>query len=546
MLEQKIIDDGLISKNFSYLLKLVIVSAAVGIFSFLLEYLQLQIQAGVAASFRNRLKCESLAHGLRLKMQYLKKHTLLALMTDANIDVNNMSRVCSNDVFGILIEFIKVFGYLVGLLLLSWKLTIIVLLIVPVKILISNIVGRRTKDKMEELLKIQKNISRWQSDNYSGVEEIKNWNLYQHIEGEFQNLSGEREKSDKQIYMLSALDTSLKKTSEKLIFIVIYIFAALQIWNGSLTFGTFIAFIQYAGYLFAPIDVLSGLKMVLGNVLPSVKSHMNFMSMEEEKLTKGEKKIKVPQTILFNNITFSYEEQPILDNFSLELRRGEKTAILGLNGSGKSTLMQLLLRNYQPQKGNVCFDDTDIENYSLKEYRNMFSVMGQNVFLFNTSIENNIDMFRGDSSKAWKNEYKDVLSYVWNFPDKEKTIVGSNGTSLSGGEKQRVALVRSLAKKSEILILDEATSNCDVALEGLFKELLKENKHAFTICITHNYDMIENFDRVILLESGKVKYDGDAKDAFAYLQGVGEFQKKTQSSGKKRLRKRDVSNGYLL
>ena len=132
ILEQQIIDEGLISKQYIYLIKLIVITAMLSILAYTIEYIQMHIQAGMAASLRNSLKLEALSHALRLKINLIKKHSLLALMTDANTDINNMSRVCSNDIFGILVEFITILGYLIGLFLLSWKLTIIVLCLIPV------------------------------------------------------------------------------------------------------------------------------------------------------------------------------------------------------------------------------------------------------------------------------------------------------------------------------------------------------------------------------------------------------------------------------
>lgn len=522
LIEQRIIDDGLLSNNFRYLLLLVIISAALNIFGFIIEYAQLHIQAGVAASFRNSLKIQSLSHSIRLKMEILKKHSLLALMSDANNDINNMSRVCSNDVFGILIEFIKVFGYLFGLLILNWKLTIIILGIIPIKILISNKTGKSSEKKMEEVLEIQKSISRWQSNNYAGINEIKNWNVYEAIENEFAQLSNERERADRKLNMLTALDSCLKKSSEKIVFIAIYMVAAILIWRDELTIGSFIAFIQYSGYLFAPIDVISGLKIVLGGVLPSVKSFNHFSNLPEEKLDKGNDKIPCPSKISFINITFRYDEQDILKHFNLVLNKNEKTAIVGLNGSGKSTLINLLLRYYDPNEGTILFDDNDVKNYPLADYRDSFSVMGQNVFLFNTSIKNNIAMFQKTESKI--EDFEDILSYVDGLPDKENTNVGFDGAKLSGGEKQRVALARCLSKNAEILILDEATSNCDVSMEKIFKDILIKDQHAYVITITHNYSLLEIFDRIIILKNGRVAFDGTFESAKPHLSGMQDLK----------------------
>jgi len=455
---------------------------------------------------RNELKIDSLKHALRLKIESLKKHSLLALLTDANADINNISRICSSDVVGILIEFITIIGYVIGLSILNWKLTLLVLLIIPVKVLISNVSGKAVEKKMTELLEIQKQISRWQNDTYPGVNEIKNWNLYSHVEGEFAALSTKREKIDTQMSVVMALDSFLKGGSEKILMVALYAYAATQIWNGSFSIGTFFAFIQYSAWIFAPIDVISGLKLVLGNVIPSAKSYIEFHNRDEENFSSKNKEILNPSEIRFEHVSFGYSKNQILRDFSLTIKRGEKVAIVGANGSGKSTIVNLLLRYYSPSAGAITFDDDNVVGYDLKKYRDYFSVMGQDVFLFNTSVENNINMFDIGTSSVGEHEF---LSYVDNLPEKGKTIVGFNGSSLSGGEKQRIALARAIAKDAKILILDEATSNCDVATEAIFNDVIDKVNCDYIICITHNFELIKDFDRIIILDEGRIIADGN-------------------------------------
>mgnify|MGYP005960508951 FL=1 len=534
ILEQKIIDEGILSKDYVILLKLVFIAAFIGIVGYFIQYIQMHIQSGVAAAFRSSLKVEALSHALRLKMCYLKKYSMLALMSDANNDVNNMSRVCSSDVIGIFIEFINVIGYFIGLLFLSWKLSLLVLCIVPLKIFISSFCERLSKTWIEKLLQIQKDISRWQSDNYSGVEEIKNWDMYEHIEAQFQVLSKKREQYDKRVAMLTSLDSCLKQGSEKILFTVIYMVAASQIWNDQLTIGTLMAFIQYAGCILTPIDVITALKMVIANIIPSTRDYIEFMNMEEENLHSGNIVAQVPQKIIFNKIHFSYDRQEVLRDFNLVLNRGEKVALVGLNGSGKSTLVNLLLRYYSPQKGNILFDTKDVKEFSLDDYRKKFSIMRQKVFLFNATIQDNIYMFKNEYEKE-RFSFPEILGFVDDLPQGGQTSVGFDGTQLSGGEKQRVALARCLKKDANILILDEATSNCDVAMENVFIKSIKEDKHDFLICITHNFRILEEFDRIILLKDGKIFADGTFHEINSQIQGM---ESQVPAEHKKKLRKR--------
>lgn len=328
-----------------------------------------------------------------------------------------------------------------------------------------------------------------------------------------------RERYDKKVAMLTSLDLLLKQGSEKILFVIIYIIGAQQIWSGELTLGTLMAFIQYAGSILRPIDVITALKIVFANIIPSTRDYMEFMDMEEEDLQNGRIVNKTPEKIIFNKIHFSYDRQEILRDFNLVLNKKEKVALVGLNGSGKSTLINLLLRYYQPQQGEILFDEINIEDYSLSDYREKFSIMRQNVFLFNATIQDNIYMFK-NKNHIKKYPFSDVLDFVESLPEQEKTSVGFDGTQLSGGEKQRVALARCLQRDAGILILDEATSNCDVAMENVFIKTIREDAHDFLICITHNYKILEEFDRIILLKDGRIFADGTFEEVEPQIQGL--------------------------
>lgn len=258
------------------------------------------------------------------------------------------------------------------------------------------------------------------------------------------------------------------------------------------------------------------------------------MDMEEENLHSGNTVVEVPKQIIFNQIHFSYDRQEVLQDFNLVLNRGEKVALVGLNGSGKSTLVNLLLRYYGPQKGNILFDTKDIEEFSLDDYRKKFSIMRQNVFLFNATIQDNIYMFKSEYEKE-RFSFPEILGFVDDLPQGGETSVGFDGTQLSGGEKQRVALARCLNKDANILILDEATSNCDVAMENVFIKSIKEDKHDFLICITHNFRILEEFDRIILLKDGKIFADGTFHEISSKIQGM---ESQIPAEHKKKLRKR--------
>ena len=372
MLEQKIIDDGFLDKNFEKMVSLVIVSLVFVVILHSINYLQARIENRLVVKGRENLKVEALHHGLRLKLEHLKERGLYAMITDANYDIANIMEVFSSDFINLIVEIIKVVGYGVG----------------------SHTIGKAKTKKMEELIEIQKEISLWQSDIYPGVSEIKNWNLHNIIEEKYRNLTHDREKISNDLDRISAINLLSKSVLEKIIFSVLYVFAGVLIINDNLTLGTFVAFTTYATSFFYPVDIIANIKMYLAEIMPSVESYQSYMELKEE-VDQGTEFInKEKVEIEFRDVDFNYvDNETTLRGINFKIKSGEKVAFIGKNGSGKSTIANLLLRYYKPMNGEIIFNGMPIENIELGNYRNQFAVMNQTVFLFNETIMDNITMY---------------------------------------------------------------------------------------------------------------------------------------------------------
>lgn len=512
LIEQKIIDEGLISHNIELLIKLVVFSTALSIIGLFVTFLQIKIQSDVALSVRADLKMRGLKHGLKLKVAEIKKQGLLPLIDDANNDAVNISQICSSEVLSLFTEMFKIVGYMTGLFLLSWKLGLFVLLIIPAKLILASIISKKREKAMNEYIMVAHAMSRWESDYLNGVIEIKNWNMYNSVEQKYQDLVLRREKLQQIMSILSGIDEFVKHSVEKILFAFLYVIAGFLIIDNEFTIGTFIAFITYATNLFYPIDILTGLKILLAEVGPSIKSYSEFLAKEEE--VEVYNHIDSPdmgqdESINFQNVSFSYSDAKVLDGLNLRISKYEKTAILGENGSGKSTLANLLLRHYEPTSGTISVDGQNILGLDINEYRDEIAAMSQEVFLFNETIQNNILMFK--PGKDHGQPSSKLLSFIDDLPDGLNTVVGDNGSMLSGGQKQRVALARILEKDSRILLLDEATSNIDSLTESVFQELIAQSDYEYVIMITHNIQLIESFDRIVVIKDGKIVSDTKSK-----------------------------------
>ena len=376
---------------------------------------------------------------------------------------------------------------------------------------------------MEELIEIQKEISLWQSDIYPGVSEIKNWNLHNIIEEKYRNLTHDREKISNDLDRISAINLLSKSVLEKIIFSVLYVFAGVLIINDNLTLGTFVAFTTYATSFFYPVDIIANIKMYLAEIMPSVESYQSYMELKEE-VDQGTEFInKEKVEIEFRDVDFNYvDNETTLRGINFKIKSGEKVAFIGKNGSGKSTIANLLLRYYKPMNGEIIFNGMPIENIELGNYRNQFAVMNQTVFLFNETIMDNITMYDKNRKMQLTNDEEKLLDFVNEYPEKFHTMVGLNGSNLSGGEKQRIALARTLNKRARILLLDEATSNCDNKTENIMKNILRNSSDDIVICITHNLSQIEDFDRIYLLDQGQIVREGSYKEVCDFYESEGE------------------------
>ena len=227
-------------------------------------------------------------------------------------------------------------------------------------------------------------------------------------------------------------------------------------------------------------------------------------------------------------MSFSYgDNNSSLKNINLNINQGETIALVGSTGSGKTTLINLLTRFYSPSKGSIFINNQNISNYELKSFRSQFSLVDQNVRLFNDSISGNIAF--GQKEEMSSNTIIDAakasnsIEFIEKLDNKFDSDIGEDGVTLSGGQRQRLSIARAIAKDSPILILDEATSALDSATEKLVQSAIdKMQKDRTTIIIAHRLSTIQNADRIIVLKDGEIIEQGTHSDL---IKNSGEYSK---------------------
>jgi len=294
------------------------------------------------------------------------------------------------------------------------------------------------------------------------------------------------------------------------------------IMDGKMTYGEFVSFTLFLGFMIAPIVQMSNIGSQLTEAMAGLDRTQELMQMDEEDdpEVRIEQIQKIHGDIVFDNVSFSYEEgKEVLHDINFTAPAGSVTALVGSSGSGKSTIAGLAATFLNPDSGKVLLDQTDLSKVNLSSYRSQLGVVLQDDFLYEGSIKENILFPRPDASEeelmeavegAYVNEFTD------RFEDGLETIIGERGVKLSGGQRQRISIARALLANPRIIILDEATSNLDTESETFIQKSLQTlMKDRTTFVIAHRLSTIQKADQILVIENGRIAEQGKHEELLA-------------------------------
>jgi ATP-binding cassette subfamily B protein len=314
----------------------------------------------------------------------------------------------------------------------------------------------------------------------------------------------------------------------------------IYVINGSISIGVIGEFIMYVLLLTFPVSAIGWTASMIQRAATSQRRINEFLhtkpSIQNE---KNAREINLKGNIQFSHVDFVYPHTGIhaIKNFSLNIHKGEKVAIIGKTGSGKSTIAQLMLRMYDPQSGNIFYDGVNIKDIDLRTLRSQISYVPQDVFLFSDSVENNIGFALKQPPKekvimAAKNAV--IASEIQTFPEKYETLIGERGVTLSGGQKQRISIARALIKEHEITVFDDCLSAVDAKTENEIIAHLYQYLHKKTaVIITHRIFSLFRFDKIVLLEDGAIAEQGTHQSLLAQNGLYAEMYRHQQEQEKK-------------
>jgi len=514
-----IIDDIIPSKDVTYLITILLFLAGINIIRQLLDFYSTYLYAKVSNNIILDIRSELFDKILHFPLTFLDKNTTGDITHRINEEVTIVQGMLTGSIIRFINNFLTITGLIIVLCLLNFKLFIFSILVVPFILL--NIKFFQPKIYFYITKSREKNadILTFFIERFKNIKLIKSYNSYQYENEKLNSKGKDLLKLNLKTSILASGTQNITGFLVSLSPLLVYAIGGQKVMSEEMTIGALIAFIQYLNRIFDPINNFSYLYWDLIRTSVSMRRIIEFLEMPIEPIRNKLKNIDYNRNISFKNVDFKYDDKLVLQDFNLELHKGKKYAIVGNSGCGKSTLINLLLKFYDADKGNIIIGDTDITQIDTHELRNRITLISQDNQLFYDSIFENIQYGNHNSSKI---EIENVMRLIGleSFLNCTESIIGNDGILLSGGQKQQISIARGLLKDADIIILDEATSALDSENEcKIFNSVVNNFKSKTIIFISHRLSTIKNVDEVICLDRGKVIEQG-THDNLVALRGV--------------------------
>ena len=491
------------------------------VFTFLGEYYFAKVAHSIVRDLRN----DSFANLQKLGMSYFDKTpvgSVVSRLTNDTQAVADMFGTIFSSFLNTILMFVVTLSAMIAL---SWQLTIYMILFIPVMVgsvyLYQKLSSRLVEISRAKISEMNTKLS----ESIEGMKIIQAFNQEQRLIDEFGEVNNEHLRYyTKSLKVDSLLLRPAMALFKVLAYGVIVMYFGLSFESAGFTAGIIYAFIQYTNQLFNPLIELMQNFSILQTSIISAGRVFTLIDNEEYEPEQKESDHKISRgDIEFKNVSFSYDgKRDVLKNISFSVKNGESIAFVGATGSGKSSIMNLFLRFYDYDRGEILIDGVNIKDYSSKELRNSVGLVLQDPFLYHGTVESNIKMYnesltREDVIEAAK--FVDAHNFIDKLEDKYDSLVTERGSTFSSGERQLLTFARTIASKPKILILDEATANIDSETEELIQNSLeKMRKGRTTIAIAHRLSTIQDSNCIYVLDKGEIIESGSHDELIA-LQG---------------------------
>ena len=513
-----------------------------GIFDYGQAYFMNFVGLRVVADLRERLY----NHLQTLSLSFFTKTPTGVLISRITNDVNLIQGSVSNVVTGLLKDAVTVLALMGVIFYRDWKLATLALLVFPLAIIPIKEFGKRLRKFSRKSLERMGSITAFLHETITGNRIVKAFNMEEYEKRRFAE-------ENERFFQIIFKRVRIRALSHPLIELMGGVGVAVIIWvggysviKGDTTPGTFFSFLTALALLYAPIRDLNKVNLEIQEGLAAATRVFELLDkVPAIQDTNGSTPLPpISKGIEFRNVTFRYEDEPVLKDITLEVRTGEVVAIVGMSGAGKTSLVNLLPRFYEVDEGGIFIDGHELREVTLKSLRDQIGLVTQQTILFNDTVRNNIaygSLQRSEAEIIEAAKAANAHDFIMRLPQAYDTLIGEQGVKLSGGERQRLSIARALLKNAPILILDEATSSLDSDSEAEVQRALERlMEHRTVFVIAHRLSTIRNAHRIIVLLEGRLVEHGTHEELMALhgeyrrLHDLQFKENETEKKGKKR------------
>ena len=470
-----------------------------------------------------RLRDDVEAKVNRLPLAYLDGQPRGEMLSRVTNDIDNVGQSMQQSISQLLFNGLTVIGVVVMMVSISWWLTIVAVLAVPVVMVVTAKVMKKSQGLFVQQWQHTGQLNAQIEETFSAHDLVKVFGRGPQVQAAFRAKNDELTNVSWRAQFVSGLVMPIMMFVGNLQYVIVCVLGGVQVANGGMSLGQVTAFIQYSRQFTQPITQLASMVNLLQSGVASAERVFEVLDAPEEPADAAGRLSPARGKVTFEDVSFSYGEEPLIEHLDLEVEPGQTVAIVGPTGAGKTTLVNRLMRFYDIDSGRITLDGRDIRDVPRTDLRSRIGMVLQDTWLFHGTIGENIAYGNPNATEA------DVLEaaqatfvdrFVHSLPDGYDTVVDEDGTNVSTGERQLITIARAFVADPALLILDEATSSVDTRTEVLVQHAmaaLRANRTSFVIA--HRLSTIRDADVILVMDRGRIVETGDHERLLA-LGGV--------------------------
>ncbi|ECQ5882744.1 TPA: ABC transporter ATP-binding protein [Campylobacter coli] len=502
-----ILDYIFVEKNEALLYTLPFLLVVIYILKNLGFYLQTYYLSFIGMDTLRILRFEVLKNLLRLDIDFFKRNRNGELVSRCTNDINALQSIVSNIIPDFFRELLTIVGLLIVVFYQSPTLAFFALVVLPCAIFPLVHFARKLKKYARSIQETNSDLLSRLSEIFSNIELIKASNTQNKESEKFAKQNNELCRLNLKSTRIDALTSPLMEIIGSLGVAAVIIIGGREVIHGTMSVGSFFAFITALFAIYTPLKRLSSLYGKLQGAIAASERTFYLLDLEPQ-ILNGSKNLESIERVKFKQVEFAYENpyKSVLKDINFEFNKGEILALVGTSGGGKSSIINLLMRFYDKQKGEILLNDLDISEFSIESLHDRIGLVTQNIYLFNDSLAENIAYSEKPNEEKIIKALK--LANAYDFVQEMGGIyaeIKEHGKNLSGGQKQRIAIARALYKNPDLLIFDEATSALDNESEKAIIETIENlKKDRLILMIAHRLSTIENADKIAVIDQGQM------------------------------------------